>query len=145
MASLETINVYIAIRNTDDRSHIEDQLVLDGANVSCFASARDLWEHFQTRPARLVITDRRFDKGFDGMELARNIRKHYQLPYVYVLMRSRLAQLKEIKEGLEAGVDDYLIYPHNPFQIRSRVLVGLRWLTYLDSITWKNQSAAEEK
>jgi hypothetical protein len=38
-------------------------------------------------------------------------------------------------------VDDYLVYPHNSFQIRSRVLVGLRWLTYIDSITWKTRTA----
>jgi DNA-binding response OmpR family regulator len=145
MASLETINIYIAIREADDRSHIEDQLVLDGVNVSCFTCAHDLWERFRTRPVRFVITDRRFGASFDGMELVRRIRKHYQLPYVYVLMRSRLAQLKEIKEGLEAGVDDYLVYPHNAFQIRSRVLVGLRWLTHIDSITWKNNAAASCK
>lgn len=141
MASLTTTDIYVAIRKDDERSHIEDQLVLDGVNVSSFASARDLWEHFQTRPARFVITDRRFGKEFDGMELVRKIRKHYQLPYVYVLMRSRLGQLKEIRDGLAAGVDDYLVYfPHDAFQIRSRALVGLRWLTYIDSITWKNKT-----
>jgi len=142
MAGLTTTDIYLAIRKDDERSHIEDQLVLDGANVSCFASADDLWKHFQTRPVRFVITDRRFGSGFDGMELVRQIRKNYQLPYVYVLMRSRLGQLKEIKEGLAAGVDDYLVYyPNDSFQIRSRALVGLRWLTYIDSITWKNKTA----
>ena len=145
MASLETTSVYLAIRNTDDRSHIEDQLVLDGVNVSCFASVQDLWNHFQTRPVRFVITDRRFGADFDGMELVRQIRKNYRLPYVYILMRSNLAQLKEIKEGLDLGVDDYLVRPHNAFQIRSRVLVGLRWLTYIDSITWKSKPAADVK
>ncbi len=143
MASLTTTDIYLAIRKDDERSHIEDQLVLDGANVSCFASAEDLWKHFQTRPVRFVITDRRFGSGFDGMELVRQIRKNYQLPYVYVLMRSRLGQLKEIREGLAAGVDDYLVYyPNDSFQIRSRALVGLRWLTYIDSITWKSKPAA---
>jgi two-component system chemotaxis response regulator CheY len=63
------------------------------------------------------------------MELVRKIRKHYQLPYIYVLMRSAMSQLDEIRAGLEAGVDDYLVKPHNPFQIRSRVLVAMRWLT----------------
>jgi PleD family two-component response regulator len=135
MANLETTNIYLAIRNDDERSHIEDQLVLDGADVSSFTSANDLWTHFQANPARFVITDRLFGRGFDGMELVRKIRSKYQLPYVYVLIRSRLAQLKEIKEGLAVGVDDYLVYPHNNFQIRSRVLVGMRWLTYIDSIT----------
>jgi PleD family two-component response regulator len=142
MASLTTINIYLAIRKDDERSHIEDQLVLDGADVSSFASAKELWKHFQTRPVRFVITDRRFGTNFDGMELVRLIRKNYQLPYVYVLMRSRMGQLKEIKEGLAAGVDDYLVYfPNDSFQIRSCALVGMRWLTYIDSITWKNKTA----
>jgi DNA-binding response OmpR family regulator len=135
MANLATTNIYVAIRNSDERSHIEDQLVLDGANVSCFASAQELWQQFQTRPVRFILTDRLFGVEFDGMELVRQIRKSYQLPYVYVLMRSRLGQIQEIKEGLEAGVDDYLIFPHNNFQIRSRVMVGMRWITYIDSIT----------
>lgn len=142
MASLKTTNICLAIRNQDDRSHIEDQLVLDGVDVSTFGSAKGLWEHFQERPARLVITDRKFGDDFDGLELVRNIRKHYQLPYIYVLMRSVMGQLDEIKAGLDAGVDDYLIRPHNPFQIRSRVLVAMRWLTYIDSITWKQTEAA---
>jgi DNA-binding response OmpR family regulator len=135
MASLKTTNIYLAIQIESDRSHIEDQLVLDGADVSCFASAHELWQHFQVRPVRFVITDRRFEGDFDGMELVRKIRKDHQTPYVYVLMRSVMGQLKGIKDGLNLGIDDYLILPHNPFQIRSRVLVGMRWLSYIASIT----------
>jgi DNA-binding response OmpR family regulator len=141
MASLSTTSIYLAIRNSDDRSHIEDQLVLDGADVSTFATAAELWERFQARPARLVITDRRFDDEFDVLELVRMIRKEHPLPYVYVLMRSVKSELEEIRSGLAAGVDDYLIRPHNPFQIRSRVMVAMRWLTYIDSITWKREGA----
>ncbi len=137
MPDLATVHIYVAIRKQDDRSNIEDQLVLDGADVSTFSSASDLWERFQARPARLVITDRRFGDDFDGVQMVRKIRKHYQLPYIYVMMRSVESQLEEIRAGLAAGVDDYLVKPHNPFQIRSRVLVALRWLTYIDSITWK--------
>jgi DNA-binding response OmpR family regulator len=135
MATFEKTPVYLAIRDASERSHIEDQLVLDGVSVSTFATAKELWAHFQNRPARFVITDRRFDGDFGGMDLIRQIRQHYDLPYVYVLMRSRMGQLKEIKEGLTQGVDDYLVFPHNPFQVRSRVLVGMRWLTYIDTIT----------
>ena len=137
MASITTTSIYLAIRKRDDRSQIEDELVLDGADVSTFTSAKALWERFQARPGRLVITDRRFGDDFDGLELVRRIRKNYQLPYVYVLMRSVKSQIEDIRTGLAAGVDDYLITPHNPFQIRSRVLVAMRWLTYIDSITWK--------
>ena len=142
MASITTTSIYLAIQKQEDRSHIEDELVLDGANVSTFGSAKDLWERFQTRPARLVITDQRFGDDFEGLELVRRIRKHQQLPYIYVLMRSAGSQLEDIKAGLAAGVDDYLVTPHNPFQIRSRVLVAMRWLTYIDSITWKQTEEA---
>jgi DNA-binding response OmpR family regulator len=142
MASITTTNIYLAIQKPEDRSHIEDELVLDGANVSTFGSAKDLWEHFQARPSRLVITDQRFGDDFEGLELVRKIRERYQLPYIYILMRSGGSQLEDIRAGLAAGVDDYLVTPHNPFQIRSRVLVAMRWLTYIDSITWKEGEAA---
>jgi len=123
------------MQKAPDRSQLEDLLVLDGANISCFASASDLWRSFQVNPVRFVITDRRFEGDFDGMELVRKIRNDHPMPYVYVLMRSVMGQLQEIREGLNLGVDDYLVIPYNPFQIRSRVLVGMRWLSYIDSIT----------
>ena len=130
----EQVRIYLAIRSPEDRSRLEDTLVLDGFDVSSFASARELWERFQTRPARVVITDRRFGETLSGLDLARNIRKHHMLPYVYIVTLSTMNRLREIEEGLAAGVDDYLIKPHNPFQLRSRILVGLRWLSYIDSL-----------
>jgi DNA-binding response OmpR family regulator len=147
MASFSSIQIYIAVRNQDERSQIEDQLVLDGANVSAFKNAQELWDCFQKRPARFVITDRKFGGDFSGLDLTRQIRKNFNLPYVYILMRGVMGQLKEIQEGLSAGVDDYLVKPHNPFQIRARVLVGMRWLTYIDSLTVdaKKASATDPK
>lgn len=128
------IRIYLSIRVREDRSRLEDTLVLDGFDVSTFASAQDLWEVFQTRPARMIITDRRFGGTMTGLELAKNIRQRFLLPYVYIVTLSTMNRLSEIEEGLAAGVDDYLIKPHNPFQLRSRVMVGLRWLEYIDSL-----------
>ena len=39
MADLTTTNIYLALRKSDERRHTEDQLVLDGANVSHAAKA----------------------------------------------------------------------------------------------------------
>lgn len=128
------IGIYLAMKKDEERSRMEDTLVLDGFDVSTFKSARALWDRFQTQSARIVMTERRFGEAMSGLELTRNIREHFLLPYVYVVVLSSMSRLKEIEEGLASGVDDYLLKPHNPLQLRSRVLVGLRWLSYIDSL-----------
>lgn len=126
--------IYIAFRNQPQRSQMEDSLVLDGFNVTTFPTAKALWEVFLERPTRFVITERRFPDGFTGLELCRRIRQGCQLPYVYVVVFSTLNRLGEIKEALVAGADDYLVKPLTPVQVRARVMVGRRWLAYIDSL-----------
>ena len=128
------IHIYIAAKRQEDRSHLVDSMILDGFNVTAFPSAGELWERFELRPARIVVTERRFEFGLSGLELVGRIRKLQPWPYVYVVVMSALNRMEEIEQGLEAGVDDYLIKPFNPVQLRARALVALRWLSYLDSL-----------
>jgi DNA-binding response OmpR family regulator len=95
---------------------------------------KELWQRFELRPARIVVTERRFDFGLSGLELLGRIRKFQPWPYVYLVVMSSMNRMEEIEEGLEAGVDDYLLKPFNPIQLRARALVALRWLSYLDSL-----------
>lgn len=126
--------IYITLRNQTQRSQMEDSLVLDGFNVTTFPTAKALWEVLLERPTRFVITERRFPDGFTGLELCRHIRQDFLLPYVYVVMFSTQNRLGEIKEALAAGADDYLVKPLTPVQVRARVMVGHRWLAYIDSL-----------
>jgi DNA-binding response OmpR family regulator len=135
------VRIYLAIRKAIDRSNMEDTLVLDGFDVSSFPNAADLWDVFQQRQARIVITDRRFGDSLSGLDLAKRIRKDFLLPYCYIVVLSTMNRLKEIEEGIAAGADDYIVKPHNPFQLRSRILVGLRWLAYIDSLHAKDTAA----
>jgi DNA-binding response OmpR family regulator len=135
------IRIYIAAKRPDDRSHLADSMILDGFNVTPFASADELWNCFQLRPARIVVTERRFEYGVSGLELVSHIRRQQPWPYVYVIVTSSLNRMEEIEQGLEAGVDDYLLKPFNPIQLRARALVALRWLSYLDSLL--DQSASQ--
>ena len=134
--------LYIAIKNRVERSNMEDSLVLDGIDVTSFPSAAKLWEAFQIKPAQFIITDRRFADMFDGLKLARAIRKHFMLPYVFIVVRSAMSSLDDVKQGMAAGVDDYIIKPHNQLQIRSRVLVGKRWLEYINSLNQAGERTA---
>lgn len=128
------IQIYIAAKRQDDRSHLVDSMIVDGFDVTAFASADDLWQRFQVRPARIVVTERRFEFGPSGLELVGRIRRQQPWPYVYVMVMSSMNRMEEIEQGLEAGVDDYLLKPFNPIQLRARALVALRWLSYLDSL-----------
>jgi len=135
------IRIYIAVKRTDDRASYADSMVVDGFNVSAFPCADDLWHSFQMRPARIVMTERRFEFGLSGLQLVERIRQQQPWPYVYVAVMSSMNQMPEIQQGLEAGVDDYLLKPFNPIQLRARALVALRWLSYLDSL-FQEQPAA---
>jgi len=136
--------VYLAVRRPDELSRLEDKLVLDGLNVVSFKSALELWQTFHQKPARLIVCDRRFGDGFDALRLTAEIRKKYPLPYIYVVVLSVLNSIKDVREALAAGVDDYIIKPHHPLQVRSRILVGQRWLHYIDSITQPQPASRTE-
>jgi DNA-binding response OmpR family regulator len=130
----KSTHIYLAIKSARDRSNFADVLVLDGFNASMFPTAGGLWDTFRLRPVRFVISERRFPEGLDGLVLAENIRQKFLLPYCYIVMLSDMNSLAEIREGLGAGVDDYLSKPITPLQIRTRIQVGLRWLAYIDSL-----------
>ena len=134
MITNPNVKIYAAIREPQDRAKIENLLVMDGFEVSVFAAAGDLWDIFKVRPARIVISDRRFPGLMSGFELTRRIREHHTLPYTYIILQSVMNQLHDIKDGIEAGADDYLIKPHNPFELRARLLVAERWVDYIDSL-----------
>ena len=128
------ISIYLAAKSPRDRSNFADSLVLDGFNASMFPTASGLWDAFRIRPVRFVVTERRFPEGLDGLSLTQNIREKFLMPYCYVIMLSDMNSLTEIREALDTGVDDYLSRPITPVQLRTRVVVGLRWLAYIDSL-----------
>ncbi|HVY71312.1 MAG TPA: response regulator [Verrucomicrobiae bacterium] len=134
MISAENLKLYLAMKRKDERSTMEDALVLDGFDVRTFGTAEELWSAFEITPARMVISERLFPGSLNGLDLVANIRKFHLTPYVYSVILSPMGSLKQIKEALDVGVDDYLVRPHHRLQLRSRALVGTRWLNYIDSL-----------
>lgn len=127
--------ICLAIANPLRSSKLETILGEDGYEVVPFRSAKELWNNFEWRRPRYIITDRLFPDGFSGLDLCREVRSRYMLPYVYIHILSVRTSIPEIEEALDAGANDYSIQPVSPFQVRARVRVGLRWLNYIDSIT----------
>jgi len=129
------IPLCIAIADPVRDSRIETTLTKAGYEVVAFKSAREIWENFEWRRPRYIITDRKFREEFTGLDLCRGVRERFLLPYVYIHVLGALQEAKDIDEVLDAGANDYSVKPVNPAQLRARVRVGLRWLRYIDSIT----------
>ena len=133
--SAHRFTICLAIADPLRSSKLETILGEDGYDVIPFRTAKELWDNFEWRRPHYIITDRKFTHEFSGLDLCREVRRRYMLPYVYIHILSAKITIAEIEEALDAGANDYSIIPVSPFQVRVRVRVGLRWLQYINSIT----------
>ncbi len=64
----------------------------------------------------------------DGPEVCRELRRHSDRSYVYVLLLTARLEREDLLKGLEAGADDYLTKPFDALELRARLHVGQRIL-----------------
>jgi len=76
-------------------------------------------------PPSLAIIDWEMP-GVDGLELCRRLRADPARAHLYLLLLTARSRLDDVVEGLEAGVDDYLVKPVNLSELRVRLHVGVR-------------------
>ena len=76
----------------------------------------------RTENVRLLITDIELTDG-DGIEAIRQIRSCSSIP-VIVLSKNNSEWMKV--EALNAGADDYVVYPCNPLELIARIKSQLR-------------------
>ncbi len=126
--------INLAIGDPPLSSFLELALAEAGYEPVMFPSARILWENLPVRRPRFVMTEGRFTDGFEAVNLCRLIRREYPWPYVYIYIISRRHEIEVIEDVLDAGANDYSVKPVNSIQIRTHVLVGMRWLAYIDAI-----------
>ena len=145
MIDQSTVAVYpihLAIGDPVLSSLLELSLTEAGYQTVIFTSARKLWESLPTQHSRFIITEGRFTDGFEAPNLCRLVRREYPWPYVYIYVISRRHETEVIEDILNAGANDYSVKPVNPIQVRTHILVGMRWLTYIDAMTTPKSSPA---
>jgi putative two-component system response regulator len=84
--------------------------------------AAALW---QTHRPSVVITDWNMP-GMNGLELCRHIRKNEGNSYTYVLMVTSRRSNDDMLQGMEAGVDDYIVKPVARYEILIRLKASER-------------------
>lgn len=76
-------------------------------------------------PPAIVLIDWQMPK-VDGLEVCRRIRARVGQPFTYVLLLTAKTHKEGIASALEAGVDEYVVKPFEPDELRSRLKVARR-------------------
>ena len=63
--------------------------------------------------------------GIDGLEVCRRLKSNPKLKSIPVIMVSALGEDSDLKMGLEAGAQDYIIKPYNVSVALSQVQIAL--------------------
>jgi cyclic di-GMP phosphodiesterase len=87
----------------------------------------DALERFLSEPVDIVISDWMMPK-MDGLELINHIRGQVSSkPFVYAILLTAKGDKGDVVKALtEGGVDDYMIKPFDPEELRARIGVGER-------------------
>jgi len=83
------------------------------------------WEMLKERAVDVLVTDWLMP-GLDGPELCRLVRGSSERGYTYIIIATSLGERDHIIEGMEAGADDYLRKPLDPFDLGTRLIAATR-------------------
>jgi len=121
------LNILIAEDDAITRRRLQHFLEKWDYNVQEASDGLDALEKFLSGNFDLVISDWMMPE-MDGPELIRHIRSRGQeKPFVYtILLTSRSDKDDVVKALAEIGVDDYIVKPFEPDELRARVDVGAR-------------------
>jgi two-component system chemotaxis response regulator CheY len=83
------------------------------------------WTLLQTSPVDVLLTDWMMP-GLDGPELCRRLRARQSDHYTYILLATSMSERDDILSGMQAGADDSLIKPIDPFSVQTRLIAAER-------------------
>ena len=96
-----------------------------GHECTTARDGEEAWQLLMDTCPDVLITDRMMP-GIDGLELCRRVRASSSERYTYIILATSLAERDEILAGMEAGADDYLTKPVEPFDLQVRLVAAHR-------------------
>jgi diguanylate cyclase (GGDEF)-like protein len=112
----------------------EVQIVTDGLQA---------WQILQQENApRLALLDWMMPE-MDGMSVCREVRRLNIQPYIYLILLTARRYQEDVVAGLEAGADEYLTKPFDPYELRARLRAGARIVELQDSLIQAGEALRE--
>ena len=82
--------------------------------------------------------------GLDGTSICREVRKLNLQPYIYLILLTARGYKQDVIEGLEAGADEYLTKPFDPYELKARLRSGARIVELQDSLIQAREALREQ-
>jgi signal transduction histidine kinase len=86
------------------------------------------WELYRSHRPHVVVTDLKMP-GLDGLSLCRAIRAADTDAYTYLVLVTSHGSRDDVLAGMDAGADDYVTKPLDPFHLQTRLLAAHRVTT----------------
>lgn len=112
------------------------QLTLEhyGHEVITTASGQEAWDAFDKEPVRTIVSDWMMP-GMSGLELCQKVRQRPKTDYTYfILLTANTTGRENLREAMDAGIDDFLPKPLDREVIMMRLRVAERILEFSTQI-----------
>ncbi len=121
----------VLVADDDSGVRMVARAVVEKLGHECMEASNgdEAWAGFETYEPHVLITDRMMPPGLDGLQLCQAVRDgegDEGDSYTYIVLLTSLARQEEILAGIDAGADDYVIKPLDPFALHLRLLVAHR-------------------
>ena len=120
----------VLVADDDPGSLLVARAAVEHSGHNCL-TARDgdeAWAMYLEHQPDVVVTDWMMP-GLDGLALCRAIRARTADLYTYIVLLTSQGSRDDVLAGLEAGADDYVTKPLDPFVLHTRLLVAQRVTT----------------
>ena len=105
-----------------------------GYEVVMVGDGQRAWQILQHENApRLALLDWMMPER-DGMSVCLEVRRLNIQPYIYLILLTARRYQEDVVAGLEAGADEYLTKPFDPYELRARLRAGARIVELQDSL-----------
>ena len=143
--NLEPKRILIAEDHYVSRHLLERNLINWGFQVQAAADGEAALKILEgENPPALVLIDWIMPK-IDGLEVCRRVRARVEQPFTYVLLLTAKNHKDELAAALEAGVDEYVIKPFEPAELRARLKVARRVVALERKLALREKEIGETK
>lgn len=117
----------VLVADDDFGSRLVAKAAVEQSGHECIVAAdgSSAWELYRQHQPQVVVTDLMMP-GLNGLELCRAIRSAEEDSYTYLVLVTSKDSREDVVAGMQAGADDYVAKPLDPFALHTRLLVAQR-------------------